>query len=425
MSHTARYAAARAIATVAARFPDTPLIEPNVAALSPADTRLATAVFRTTLQRWLTLEHLLGRFSKQPVERMTAEVRAALLTGAAQLVFMDRLPGYAVVDEAVEIVKQLSQKRAAGMVNAVLRKLDGVVVERVDGMWEGGWEPAVDRLPSGDGGMITLSRPMLPKPDNLLVHLVVATSHPLALLQGWFKAYGRAEATRLALHSLQNPPTFVTGPGGSTVWGGGFDELATYLAEHPDERVQDPTAALAVASTADLSPTRILDLCAGRGTKTRQLKTLHPAAGVVAWDPADERRADLQAFAEQFPGVEVREPHVDERFDLIVLDVPCSNTGVLARRPAARYRFGPASVASLVALQRQIAERAMKHLAPGGRLLYSTCSIEAAENAEQAAWLRDRLGPGSTTGNETLTLPAGTGPTYHDGGYHAVLAVSR
>ena len=428
MSHTARYAAARAIATVAARFPDTPLVEPNVAALSPADTRLATAVFRTTLQRWLTLEHLLGRFTKQPVERMTAEVRAALLTGAAQLVFMDRLPGYAVVDEAVEIVKQLGQKRAAGMVNAVLRKLDGAVAERVEGEWEGGsvggWEPAVDRLPAGDGGTVALSRPMLPKPDNLLVHLVVATSHPLALLQGWFKAYGRAEATRLALHSLQNPPTFVTGPGGSTVWGGGFDELSTYLAEHPDERVQDPTAALAVASTGDLSPMRILDLCAGRGTKTRQLKTLHPGAGVVAWDPDADRRADLERVGEAYPGIEVREPGGGERFDLIVLDVPCSNTGVLARRPAARYRFGSASVASLVALQRQIAERAMKHLAPGGRLLYSTCSLEAAENAEQAAWLRDRLGPGTVVEDETLTLPAGTGPTYHDGGYHARLTAN-
>ena len=425
MSHTARYAAARAVATVAARFPDTPLVEPNVAALGAADTRLATAIFRTTLQRWLTLEHLLNRFTRQPVERSAPEAQAALLTGAAQLVFMDRLPGYAVIDESVEIVKQLGQKRASGMVNAVLRKLDGVVVERVDGMWEGGgWEPAVDRLPGsqpGGGGGVSLNRPMLPKPDNMLAHLVVATSHPLTLLQGWFKAFGREGATRLALHSLQNPPTFVTGPDGSTVWEGGFDELAGYLAEHPDERVQDPTAARAVASTADLSPNRILDLCAGRGTKTRQLRTLHPDAAIVAWDPDDERRADL----EQVQGVEVREPGEGERFDLIVLDVPCSNTGVLARRPAARYRFNPMSVASLVKLQREIMARAIPLLAPGGRLLYSTCSIEAAENGGQAAWLVEQLGPGAAIQHEALTLPGGTGPTYHDGGYHTALAVSR
>ena len=417
MSHTARYAAARAVATVAARFPDTPLVEPNVAALSAADTRLATAIFRTTLQRWLTLEHLLNRFTRQPVERSAPEAQAALLTGAAQLVFMDRLPGYAVIDESVEIVKQLGQKRAAGMVNAVLRKLDGVV----EGPREEPWTPAADRLPNCQGGYVALGRPLLPKPDNLLAHLVVATSHPLALLQGWFRQFEREGATRLALHSLQNPPTFVTGPGGSTVWEGGFDELAGYLAEHPDQRVQDPTAARAVASTAGLLPRRILDLCAGRGTKTRQLRTLHPAACVVAWDPDDDRRADLS----QVQGVKVREPNDGERFDLIVLDVPCSNTGVLARRPAARYRFGPASVASLVTLQREIMARAIAHLAPGGHVLYSTCSIEAAENGEQTAWLVKQLGPGAAVQHEALTLPGGTGPTYHDGGYHALLAVSR
>ena len=418
MSHTARYAAARAVATVAARFPDTPLVEPNVAALSAADTRLATAIFRTTLQRWLTLEHLLNRFTRQPVERSAPEAQAALLTGAAQLVFMDRLPGYAVIDESVEIVKQLGQKRAAGMVNAVLRKLDGAV----DAPREEPWTPAADRLPKGEGGYVTLGRPLLPKPDNLLAHLVVATSHPARVIAGLVQGVRPGGgATRLALHSLQNPPTFVTGPTGSTVWEGGFDGLAGYLAEHLDERVQDPTAARAVASTADLSPRRILDLCAGRGTKTRQLRTLHPDACVVAWDPDDDRRADLI----QVQGVEVREPGDGERFDLILLDVPCSNTGVLARRPAARYRFGPASVASLVTLQREIMARAIAHLTPDGHILYSTCSIEATENGEQAAWLVEQLGPGAAVQHEALTLPGGTGPTYRDGGYHAVLAVSR
>lgn len=195
MSRSARLAAALALIPVADRFPEVPLVEPDLDGLSGPDAGLATAIHRTTLQRWLTLEHLLTRFLKQPPRKLASETRAVLVSGTAQLVFMDRLPAYAVIDESVGLTKKLGAGRTAGMVNAVLRKIAELVAERTDEPWS----PAADRVPTvGDGGAVgsvVFRGAVMPKPDNLLAHLVVATSLPMPLLQRWFKAFGRERAT--------------------------------------------------------------------------------------------------------------------------------------------------------------------------------------------------------------------------------------
>ncbi|MEM9913376.1 MAG: transcription antitermination factor NusB [Planctomycetota bacterium] len=425
MPRTARYAATQALIPAVERFPDLPLAETDLSGLSSADARLATAIHRTTLQRWLTLEHLLKRHLKQPPRKMAAEAYAILLGGAAQLVFMDRLPAYAVIDESVRLAHAFEVKRAAGVVNAVLRK----VADAVEGPSDEPWAPAPgrDRLPAGDGTTIKLKGNLLPKPDNLLAHLVVATSHPMPLLQRWFKEHGRERATALALHSLQNPPTFVVDHEQAQRWGGSRDELLDWLSEDTSRRVQDPASLASIVSLAefDLKPQTILDLCAGRGTKTRQLQQVFPGAAITAHDPDDNRRADL----EQLPGppeITVAEPALGQLFDLIVLDVPCSNTGVLARRPGARYRATDANLDSLVALQRDIAARALGHLAPDGLLLYCTCSIDGRENHEQARWIAEQRS-GLAVRKEGLLLPESTtsggeaGSEYRDGSYHAVV----
>ncbi|MEO0514006.1 MAG: transcription antitermination factor NusB [Planctomycetota bacterium] len=417
MPRTARFAATLALVPAVERFPDLPLVEPDLDGLSSADARLATAIHRTVIQRWLTLDHLLKRHLKQPPRKMAAETYAVLLGGAAQLVFMDRLPAYAVIDESVRLTHAFDVPRTSGVVNAVLRK----IAEAVDGPSEEPWTPGADRLPAADRTTIKLKGNLLPKPDNLLTHLVVATSHPMPLLQRWFKEHGRERATALALQSLQSPPTFVVEGERATRWQGSHAELLDWLAADTSRRVQDPASLASVAALGDLSltPKTILDLCAGRGTKTRQLQHVFPAAAITAHDPDDGRRADL----EQIPGITVAEPEPDQRFDLIVLDVPCSNTGVLARRPGARYRATDASIGSVVALQREIAGRALGHLAPGGVVLYCTCSIEAKENQEQARWIAEQ-GEGLAVWKEATILPESgqaEGSDGHDGSYHAVV----
>jgi len=443
--HTARSVAALAIARAADRFPDLGLDAPDLSPLSAADAALATAIHRTTLQRWLTLKHVVGHFVRGAIDRLEPKMQAVLLTGGAQLLLMDRLPAYAVVDEQVKLAKGIMRPRAGDMVNAVLRKVAHTVVASEP---ETPWSPGRGVLPLADGGTLRLSQPLMPVTDNPLLHLSVATSHPLALVESWHKAYGPAGAERLCLHGITEPPRIVAvepgfdpagaeemsawrgalgdepGPPRFVVWRGTHEGLVSFLAGHAARRVQDPAAAAAVSATASLSPGSVLDLCAGRGTKTRQLAVLHPGARVVASDPDSDRRRDLTAVAAAHPSIEVYHPD-DEggapggRFDLVVLDVPCSNTGVLARRPGARYRFGGRSLRGLIELQRRIMATGVERTAPGGHVLYSTCSIDGRENREQVDQLLAHTGAAVVA--EAMHLPGGAGETYHDGGYWALI----
>jgi 16S rRNA (cytosine967-C5)-methyltransferase len=383
---------------------------------------------------------------RQPLHAIEPALRAVLIAGAAQIVFMDKQPVHAVVDESVRIAKKRVRPGAGGLVNAVLRKIASLVRQRHA---SGGWEPACDRLPWG-GGSIELNEPVLPPLEPLAAHLAAATSHPVALVEDWIEEHGRDVALALLRHSHQNPPLIVRaepdailGAGddctphdssGYAVWEAGPERLTGFLRAEPRSRwVQDPTAGAAASSTVSLAPGSIIDACAGRGTKTRQLAYLHPGSKVVATDTDAERFETLTDAFAGWSNVKVK-PHdrmgeYEGWADLVVLDVPCSNLGVLARRLEARYRYDRASIDSLVALQRRIVEHAAGWLrrdtsgAVRGRLLYSTCSIDRRENQEQAEWIARRLGLGIAASH--ATLPGGAGIGYHDGGYYALLEPSQ
>ena len=321
-----------------------------------------------------------------------------------------------------------------------MRKVAGFVA----GHDEGPWTPAADALPWPGGGgadgadketlaVVRLTRPLLPKPDNLLAHLSVAASLPLPLLQRWFASFGRERATELALQSLTSAPTWVVENEAPRRWEGTHSELVAFLDEAPGRRVQDPAslASVAAAVSAGLAPARVLDLCAGRGTKSRQLAAVFPQAEVHAWDPDPDRSIDLRAAADTLSNLHVLDdapepPSGPGSYDLVVLDVPCSNTGVLARRPGARYRATAKSRTSLVELQREIIAAGLAQLAPGGHVLYCTCSIDPEENEEQRKWAAAQVissGGGTDLLSEDTLLPA-AGPTGHDGSYHAILKLA-
>ncbi len=487
---SARASAALAIAAAAIDFPDVDPQSLSLAGLDERDARLAQAIHRAVLQRWITLEHLLNLHLRRPLRTLEPNLQGVLLTGAAQLVVMDRLPVHAVVDESVKLARKLVRAGAAGMVNAVLRRVSELVVATLR---DKPWSPAADRIPL-DVGYVKLRDACLPVvPEScrtigqedstraigdqdaaaLIKHLSIATSHPLKLVRRWCEHYGLDRAAAICVHDLCAPPVIVAmestphfptpenappaeataedcdpdnfageslGEKGSLlsphaqqghfVWSGSHAQLTHFLKLNPGSRVQDPTAALAVESTASLAsagsapPLRVIvDYCAGRGTKTRQLASLHPHATIIATDTDESRLGILRDVFRGNDRVRVVEPSQVPRAagnaDLILLDVPCSNTGVLARRPEARYRFNEATRQSLVNLQRTIIDIATGLLAPGGAVLYSTCSIEEEENQQQARWLGGRIG--GTLVAETLTLPAGTDADYHDGGYFALI----
>ena len=434
----ARLAAAKAIAGACRHFPDIGPVALDVATLSPADTALATAIHRTTLQRWLTLEHLLNRVSRQPMAKLEPSMRAVLLTGAAQLLFMPGTATYAAVDESVKLAAKLVRPQAKSMVNAVLRKIAALPAR-----WEEAehWTPARDRLPL-PSGTLHLNQPALPRTDNLVKHLTAATSHPEPLINRWVKQRRLEPTTRLCLHNLQNPPTIVVAPDldpsssegdvpwipheqpGFIVWTGTQEALRSFLADDPRRRrVQDPSSYAACKAAASTRPTVILDFCAGLGTKTRQLATMHPAATVLATDIHAARRQTLAELPATFTNVQTLDPDeaLSQRCDLLLLDVPCSNSGVLPRRPEARYRLTPRSLEQLVSLQRQIIEQALPTVNREGRghVLYTTCSIEPEENQKQAQWLADRFG--GRIVSEKAIEPGGHHTSYHDGSYHALI----
>jgi 16S rRNA (cytosine967-C5)-methyltransferase len=335
------------------------------------------------------------------------------------------------------------------VVNAVLRKVAGMRGEarRAPEVIEPADVPR-DRAPLSSGEWLSLSGELLP-PDDA-ARLAVATSHPLGLLRRWLErgatsSGGRARAVDVALHSLAIPPVVVNtsfardalpttltphDAPGHHVFTGSRAELIELL-RRDDLWVQDPASSRAVAAATHLTPGVVIDWCAGQGTKTRQLAATFPGARIVATDVDRARFATLERVFSRSERVEVLPPAaVRERYigraDLVLLDVPCSNTGVLPRRVEAKYRCGSEQMGRLVEIQRQIIADALPLLreSPPGRVLYSTCSIEPEENNLQVAWAakwhRFRVE------RQELLLPAGRpgGPAagYHDGSFFTLMA---
>lgn len=446
-----RIVAVLRIADVVSDWPDAAVLEPDISGMPARDVRLARAIYRTALQRWLTLAHVLDGYLSKPLWKMEPLMQGVLLSGAAQLLFMDRLPVHAVVDESVDIARKLIRPGAAGLTNAVLRKVSRLVESPVVGK---AWTPAADRLPMEEG-FVPLTAPVLPaiRPEGedealrghaLATHLEAATSHPRELILHWINAFGIRQAVSICHHGIVTPPVVVSvEPGldfdfhddllephkqqGFAIWKGWHNDLPNFLVTHRARRVQDPASAQAVQTTANLSPRVILDYCAGRGTKSRQLAHLHPEAKVIASDTSAQRLMDFDRIVKTYPNIRIAPPHEIGKHlggggaDLILLDVPCSNTGVLARRPGAKYRYSQRAMESLVHLQRSIIDAALPLLARPGHLLYSTCSLEEIENHQQTRYILEKTG--GQLVNEKQTLPAGAGRTYHDGSYHALIRV--
>lgn len=438
----ARGVVAEALVEAAGSFPSlSPSSQLPVRALEPRDARLAVAIYRTVLQRWITLEYLLDLFLSKPLRLLEPRLRSVLLSASAQILFFNRLPVHAVVNESVEIAKRLVRPGASSLVNAVLRRFYDQTQPTFS---HDLWKPARDRLPSENGSVI-LCNELLPDPAVFIDHMHVATSYPKVLIRRWIQFFGKDQVAVICRHGLQTPPIIAAmesgvpvgsmgvdarllrshAISGFIVWRGGRDQLAKFLAQNPARRIQDPASASPVQATSHLCPKRCLDYCAGRGTKTRQLTSLHPNMHVIATDVSVERFADLQKAFAGHSAVTVVEPDAARRVcsaesvDLLVLDVPCTNTAVLARRPEARYRFSTDTLRSLVQLQRRIVKLAVPLLRPGGHLLYSTCSLEKQENHDQVDWIIQCYS--AELVNQQHTLPSGIGDAYHDGSYHALL----
>lgn len=340
--------------------------------LDQRDRGLARAIAGVSLRRLGSLRHALNALMRKPVEERGA-LDAILLTGAAQILFLD-VPDHAAVSLAVDLARADRNARPfAPLVNGVLRNLSR----------------------SKDDIAAALSDPLLDTPDWLRQRRIADW--------GEEAARAMAEAERI------EPSLDITARSDAANWAGtlggrllptgtirliahgavtdmpGFAEGAWW--------VQDAAAALPAHLIAAQPDERVADLCAAPGGKTAQLAAA--GADVTAVDRSAPRLRRLTANLERLH-LSAHTVAADaaafeaEPFDAVLLDAPCSATGTLRRHPDVGWLKGEEDVAKLAALQGRLLDAAADLLKPGGRLVYSTCSLERAEGEEQIAALLER-----------------------------------
>ena len=381
-------------------------------ALSEPDQRLLARMTYGVIRRRLTLDTVIAALSSRPLDKMDPAIRHILRLGAYQILFMDRVPPHAAVNESARLARATGHARATGFVNAALRRL--LRVARRTDEPEG---PVGRRIPAEGGGWIEFSVPALPNPADRPAFLAVAYSFPQWLVERWIGRYGENRCVELMAQANRPAVTFVRpNPTKNTA-----EELVALLAEEgveawPSEsgrtlrlaarvnvarlkafhagrfQPQDDSSA-AAALLLDARPGEtVLDLCASPGGKTTQIaEQMNGRGELVAVDVSEEklrrvrenlRRLGLAGvacvasdgirFAEQNP----------ERFDAALVDAPCSNSGALGRRPEARWRMDEKALTELARLQAALLRGGIQAVRPGGRLVYSACSIEPEENGE-------------------------------------------
>ncbi len=418
---------------------------------------VATDLALGAVRHAITIRHVLRRLARYDERHIRDDLRAILYTATYALIYQSRVPDYAIVSESVSLASRRIHRRAAGMVNAILRSVARAIVSRCE-PWH---DRDARRVRTGFDSACVFDRPVLPEPDppaRPLAWLAAAAGLKQPLLARWVRHFGWQGAEQSAWASQAIPP-IVLQRNSLRCSPQDFErrvrdefgdaaEITTEAAFLPPSAavagsvlireglawVQDPTARRAARTLAVEPSQRVLDLCAAPGGKTLALAIdMHDRGTLVATDLPERidavrqavRRLGLSCVQVRLVGPEAGgDPRLspDERFDAVLVDVPCSNTGVLARRPEARLGFTDAKLASLVRLQRELLEIAARCVRPSGRLVYSTCSLEQDENeAVVEAFCRQH--DGWQVDSSELTLP-GWGPRlsdWRDGGFAARL----
>jgi 16S rRNA (cytosine967-C5)-methyltransferase len=340
----------------------------------------ATQLAYGTVQRKGTLDFLAARFAQRPVEQLDAPALAAIRLGLYQLAYLDGVPAHAAVDESVDLVKA-DAPRAAGFVNAVLRRAAREAREVVAALPEGTPEEAAiaHSVPRWLAGMWFQqlggddARALLAASNRPAEHALRANA--LVLTAGELQA-----ALPVAAHLGPEPPESVVADAPFDAHGSALFAAGALL---PQSR-----ASQLVARAVDPQPgERILDLCAAPGGKTTHLAALMGDVGeIVAVERNADRTEQLRHTAARMHARSVSVVHadasapVDGVFDRVLVDPPCSGLGTLRSRPDLRWRTDPAQIQALAAEQRAILDAAVAALKPGGRLVYSTCTISPLEN---------------------------------------------
>lgn len=372
-------------------------------ALASADHALAQELTLGVLRWQLQLDWLIEHFARRKVTKLDVEVAIALRLGLYQLLFLSRIPPHAALNESVNLVKLHKKHSAAPLVNGMLRAVQRAGKAEVPALWE------------------TISAP--------LERLSIETSHPLWLLEKWATRLGLDEARALALANNQTPQTALRFqprvqaeavtrewlathsiqlrdsalvPNAAVIEQGSLSAQAEpvqnawiYL---QDEASQLVAHLLAQNPKSEIQNPKLLDLCAAPGSKTSLLASLLPDASLLL--ACDLHLHRLQTMRELLARANVTNVNLlqldatkplpfaaDVRFDMVLLDAPCSGLGTLQRHPEIKWRVTPTKIKELAALQTKLLANAASVVKSGGLLAYSVCSTELEEGEAVVAEL--------------------------------------
>lgn len=360
------------------------------------------------VQRRGTSDAAIERLAERSTRLLDLPVLAALRLGLYELLFADRTPDHAAVDQAVELVKGAGAAHASGLVNAVLRRaarereqLTGSLLDDdstpeaaavahsaplwLARMW---WE---ELGPGGARALLAACN----EPAEVALRAAGEREEALARLR---EAGVEAEPAAGEWPLAAAESVVLAGRGG-----GALGELVAAGTITPQSR----SSAAVVEVLAPEPGERVLDLCAGPGIKTGQIAARVGGRGEVLSVELDgERAAEVAAQATRLGlrnvsvfELDATELQMPREFDRVLLDAPCSDLGALASRPDARWRKSPRTIARLAEVQAKSLRAAARALRPGGTLAYATCTISREENEERIAALLGEAG-------ESATVPA-------------------
>jgi len=378
----------RAAAFVIARWILTKDFPANLLPDGP-DRAFVQDVVYTTIRRFRPLRRVLGELVKKWPK---GELEALLYVGAAQILYMPDVPDFAAVNETVEAAKECENRNVAKVVNGVLRNL---IRRREE------FERLIAAAPVEE-----------------------RESFPGELYRRWVARFGAEKAEALAKWHNEPAETYLAYPDrfeklerGRRVTDVEGYETGAFI-------VQDPGTALAVEALDAQPGDEILDVCAAPGGKTIQLAWRGAKVTACEVNPKRRRklvenlkRLRLDVEVADAPEIKQSNNQTIKQFPKVLVDAPCSNTGVLRRRPDARWNWSEAKLATLVKLQAEILDRAAALVKDGGRLVYSTCSNEPEENDEQVQAFLVRH-PEFSRGSVAESIPVDSGV---DGAFAAVL----
>lgn len=378
----------------------------------PASERgLATELACGIVRRQGTLDAILKSLVARPANQVEVSLWTILRIGVYQIMMLDGVPSHAAVHETVELCKRAGRMRWSGFVNGVLRGATRLVTGEFQ------TSPSSSAIPIDQERHRQLVKPVFPDPQaDFVGYLAAAYSYPRWLIERWSKRYDRKELIRIC-GWYNSPPSLVVRANSlrsdtetmvSRFQDAGVtvtplqnteclmiqsdvrvDELPGY-----DEglfAIQDYSASCAAVRLAPKPGQRVWDVCAAPGGKSCHLAAIMQNEGeVLATDIRSDRLRMIDMNAHRLGAKIIRTNLVDEPgrrmpdgpFDAILIDVPCSNTGVLAKRPEARWRITEHGLQELSEVQARLLRQSLERLPPGGRLVYSTCSIETSENED-------------------------------------------